>query len=155
MADSFPNPNSQPREWNSYEDVQTKGIMKSEFDQKTYLIDIDKRMDFNNIITLVTKELDTSFINDPELKLFYQINFENILEWASMGLVELAKMRLSKLFAELKLEKSMGGFERLLQGATLTGNVGANMPSKAGLFPVEFMKKQEGGPRTIVERLEG
>jgi len=141
------------QEWNEYEDVQTKGVMKSEFDQKVYLIDVDKRIDFTNLITMVTKELDTSFINDNEMKVFYQINFENILEWANMGLIDMAKMRMSKLFAELKLEKSMGGFERILQGATLTGNVMAPLPQKRGLFALEFLKKQE--PTTIAEKIAG
>ena len=141
------------KEWSSYEDTQTTGIMKSEFDQKVYLIDVDKRIDFNNIISLVTKELDTSFINEQDMKVFYQILFENVLEWANMGLVDLAKIRLSKLFAELKLEKSMGGFERILQGASLSGSVVAPLPAKKSLFPVEFLRRQEQGPRTIAERL--
>ncbi len=149
----IPLPDEHRKEWESYEGSRTASIMKSEFDQKVYLIDIDKRLDFNNIISLVTKELDTSFINEQELKVFYQIQFENILEWANMGLVDLAKIRLSKLFAELKLEKSVGGFERILQGASLSGSVVAPLPSKRGLFPVEFLRRQEQGPRTIAERL--
>ena len=142
------------KEWVSYEGASTSSVMKSEFDQKVYILDVDRRIDFNNIVSLVTKELDTSFINDQDLKVFYQIQFENILEWANMGLVDLAKIRLSKLFAELKLEKSVGGFERILQGASLSGSVVAPFPSKRGLFPVEFLRRQEQGPKTIVERLE-
>jgi hypothetical protein len=145
-------PHDQRKEWDSYEGSKTQGVMKSEFDQKVYLIDVDKRIDFKNLITLVTKELDTSFINDQNLKIFYQINFENILEWANMGLEDLAKIRLSKLFAELKLEKSVGGFERILQGATLTGQVSAPLPAKKGLFPIEFLRRHEG-PRTVTERV--
>jgi hypothetical protein len=148
-----PQPQQQRKDWDSYEGSRTQSIMKSEFDQKVYLVDIDKRIDFKNIITLVTKELDTSFINDQDLKVFYQILFENVLEWANMGLEDLAKIRLSKLFAELKLEKSVGGFERILQGATLSGSVVAPLPSKRGLFPVEFLRRQEQGPRTIAERM--
>ena len=153
QVQQIPLPDEHRKEWENYEGSRTSSIMKSEFDQKVYLIDIDKRLDFNNIISLVTKELDTSFINEQELKVFYQIQFENILEWANMGLVDLAKIRLSKLFAELKLEKSVGGFERILQGASLSGSVVAPLPSKRGLFPVEFLRRQEQGPRTIAERL--
>jgi hypothetical protein len=69
-----------------------------------------------------------------------------------MGLIDLAKIRLANLFSQLKLEKSVGGFERILQGATLTGTVVAPLPSKKSLWPVEFMKKQEG-PRTIAQRI--
>jgi hypothetical protein len=127
--------------------------MKNEFDQKVYLIDIDKRIDFNDIITLVTKELDTSFINDQRLKVLYQVNFEDILEWANMGLLDLARIRLAKLFAELKLEKSIGGFERILQGSTLTGQVQAPLPQKRGLFPIEFLRRPQEGPQTITERV--
>jgi hypothetical protein len=141
------------KEWDSYEGAKTTGVMKSEYDQKVYILDVDRRIDFTNIITLVTKELDTSFINDQDLKVFYQINFENVLEWANMGLLDLAKIRLSKLFAELKIEKSVGGFERILQGSTLSGSVVAPLPSKRGLFPIEFLKKQEGGTKTLAERL--
>jgi len=141
-----------PKEWENYEGSRTQGVMKSEFDQKVYLVDVDKRLDFSNLISLVTKELDTSFINDIDLKVFYQINFENVLEWAAMGLIDLAKIRLAKLFSELKLEKSIGGFERILQGATLTGSVVAPLPSKKSLWPVEFMKKQEG-QKSIAERI--
>ena len=126
--------------------------MKSEFDQKVHLLDIDKHIDFTNIISLVTKELDTSFINDDEFKVFYQIQFENVLEWANMGLVDLAKIRLSKLFAELKLEKSMGGFERILQGSTLSGSVVAPLPAKRSLFTVDYFRKQE--PRSMMERMQ-
>jgi len=147
---SVPVPN--PKEWDSYEGTRTSSVMKSEFDQKIYILDVDRRIDFTNLISMVTKELDTSFINDNDLKVFYQISFENILEWANMGLTDLAKIRLSKLFAELKLEKSMGGFERILQGSTLSGTVVAPLPSKKGLFPVEFLRKQEG-PKTIAERI--
>jgi len=143
--------NQHPGEWGYYEGARTTGIMKSEFDQKVHLLDIDKNLDFYNIITLVTKELDTSFINDSELKVFYQINFENVLEWANMGLIDLAKIRLSKLFAELKLEKSMGGFERILQGSTLTGSVVAPLPAKRSLFSVDYFRNQE--PRSMADRL--
>jgi len=147
-----PTPISQQKEWENYEGARTQCVMKSEYDQKVYLVDVDKRLDFTNLISLVTKELDTSFINDQDLKVFYQINFENVLEWASMGLIDLAKIRLAKLFSELKLEKSVGGFERILQGSTLTGSVVAPLPSKKSLWPVEFMKKQEG-PKSIAERI--
>jgi len=153
VPDAHAAPVGFPAEWSGYESTQTKGVMKSEFDQKIYLIDIDKRMNFKDIITLVTKELDTSFINDQDLKVFYQISFENILEWANMGLEDLAKIRLSKLFAELKLEKSVGGFERILQGSTLTGQVAAPLPQKRGLFPIEFLRRNDG-PKTLVERIQ-
>lgn len=139
-------------EWGRYEGTRTTGVMKSEFDQKIHLIEVAKDLDFGNLITLVTKELDTSFINDEDLKVFYQINFENVLEWANMGLEDLAKIRLSKLFAELKLEKSMGGFERILQGASLHGQVVAPLPAKKSLFTVDFFRKQEG-PQSIAERM--
>lgn len=132
-----------PKEWDNYEQSKTASVMKTEYDQKVYILDIDRRINFNDLISLVTKELDTSFINDQNLKVFYQVNFENVLEWANMGLKDLAKIRLSKLFAELKLEKSVGGFERILQGSTLTGSVIAPLPSKKGLFPVEIVSKKE------------
>jgi hypothetical protein len=145
-------PPQQNQEWGNYENSQTRGVMKSEFDQKVYLIDVDKRIDFNDMITLVTKELDTSFINDTRLKVLYQINFENILEWTNMGLIDLAKIRLSKLFSELKLEKSVGGFERILQGSVLSGTVQAPLPQKRGLF-ANFIRPPQEGPQTIAERL--
>jgi hypothetical protein len=161
MPEIFSQPQIQPapahterHEWENYEGQKTSGIMKSEFDQKVYLIDIDRRIDFTNLLTLVTKELDTSFINDHDLKVFYQVNFENILEWANMGLIDLARIRLSKLFGELKLEKSVGGFERILQGSTLSGSVVAPLPAKRSLFPVEFLRRQDSGPKTIAERLQ-
>ena len=142
------------KEWEKYEGQQTQGIMKSEFDQKIYILDVDRRIDFTNLLTMVTKELDTSFINDQDLKVFYQVNFENILEWANMGLVDLARIRLSKLFGELKLEKSVGGFERILQGSTLSGSVVAPLPSKRQLFPIDFLRRQDTGPKTIAQRLQ-
>lgn len=138
------------KEWESYEKSKTSGVMKTEYDQKVYILDIDRRINFDDLISLVTKELDTSFINDQNLKVFYQINFENVLEWANMGLKDLAKIRLSKLFAELKLEKSVGGFERILQGSSLTGSVIAPLPSKKGLFPIEITSRKE---KNLMEKI--
>ncbi len=148
----MPNEPEQKQEWESYEnETRTTRVIKSEYDQKAYILDVDKNINFKNLISLVTKELDTSFINDEKLKVFYQITFENVLEWANMGLEELARIRLAKLFAELKLEKSLGGFERILQGASLSGAVSAPLPQKRNLFPVQILKKSE--PKTVAERL--
>jgi hypothetical protein len=138
-------------EWKSYEGDKSSRVIKSEYDQKVYILDVDKNIDFNNLITLVTKELDTSFINDEKLKVLYQINFENVLEWSNMGLTDLAKIRLSKLFGELKLEKSMGGFERILQGSSLSGMVAAPLPQKRNLWPIKVLQRNE--PRSVKERL--
>lgn len=143
---------SQKDEWEKYESHKTTGIIKSEYDQKIYILDVDKQINTKNLLSMVTKELDTSFINDEKLKTFYQINFENILEWANMGLDELAIIRLSKLFGELKLEKSLGGFERILQGSTLSGSVIAPLPQRKNLFPVQISqpKKEQ---KSLAERL--
>lgn len=140
--------NPQATEWDNYGQAKTTQIMKSEFDLKTYLLDIPTTINFDNLISLVTKELDTSFINDQEMKIFYQILFENILEWANMGLEDMARLRLANLFSELKLEKSVGGFERILQGSTLTGSVTAPLPRQPRLFSIETIlrKKDERPP---------
>jgi len=135
-------------EWGQYEQVRTTGVMKSEYDLKTYLLDVPKDINFENVLSMVTKELDTSFINDINFKTFYQILFENVLEWASMGLKDLAATRLAKLFAELKLEKSVGGFERILQGSTLTGTISGPLPRQSKLFPITVLRKKEP-PRTL------
>lgn len=148
-----PQQKEERKEWDKYEAVKTSGVIKSEFDQKVYILDVDKTISTKNLLTMVTKELDTSFINDEKLKSLYQINFENILEWANMGLDELAIIRLSKLFGELKLEKSLGGFERILQGSTLSGSVIAPLPQKRNLFPVQITKPQKQEPKTLAERL--
>lgn len=137
--------------WENYEKTKVTSVLKSEYDQKAYILDVDKNIDFQNLLSLVTKELDTSFINDEKLKVLYQINFENVLEWTNMGLIDLAKIRLSKLFGELKLEKSLGGFERILQGSSLSGTVSAPLPQKSNLFPVKILQKSE--PKTLAERL--
>lgn len=133
--------------WGAYEESRNiTGMVKSEFDQKVYILDVPyERMDYTKLMTLVTKELDTSFINDLEQRTFYQIKFENVLEWANMGLPQLSNLRLAKLFAELKIEKSVGGFERILQGATLSGNIGVNLPARKSLFPISFLKKDDEG----------
>lgn len=131
-------------EWSSYEQTNKSSLVKNEFEQKVYILDVPiNRMNFESIMSLVTKELDTSFINDVNLKSLYQIQFENILEWARMGLVDLAELRLAKMFGELKLEKSIGGFERILQGATLTGSVAAALPAHGKLFPLNIFAKKE------------
>lgn len=140
-------------EWERYETHKTSGVIKTEYDQKVYILDVDKNISTKNLLSMVTKELDTSFINDEKLKTFYQVNFENILEWANMGLDELAVIRLSKLFGELKLEKSLGGFERILQGSTLSGSVIAPLPQKRNLFPVQITKPKSNEPKTLAERL--
>ena len=123
-------------DWKKYEESKIGQIVKNEYEQKTYLIRVETdAINFDNLITLVTKELDTSFINDLQLKYLYQVQFENILEWTSMGLIELAKIRLSKLWGELKIEKSVGGMEDILQHTTgLTGSVVAGLPTHKGLF---------------------
>lgn len=148
-----PEPEEKKDEWEKYETHKTSGVIKSEYDQKIYILDVDKNISTKNLLSMVTKELDTSFINDEKLKTFYQINFENILEWANMGLDELAIIRLSKLFGELKLEKSLGGFERILQGSTLSGSVIAPLPQKRNLFPVQITKPKTNEPKSLAERL--
>lgn len=146
-------PKEEKDEWEKYETHKTSGVIKSEYDQKIYILDVDKNISTKNLLSMVTKELDTSFINDEKLKTFYQINFENILEWANMGLDELAIIRLSKLFGELKLEKSLGGFERILQGSSLSGSVIAPLPQKRNLFPVQITKPKTNEPKSLAERL--
>lgn len=139
-------------EWEK-EDKSTKPILKSEYDLKTFLIEVSSnKINFQDLLSLVTKELDTSFINEQETKLFYQFLFENILEWTDMGLTDLAKLRLSKLFAELKLEKSVGGFERILQGSNLTGSVIAVLPKSSRLFLEKLLPKKEEKPELSLER---
>lgn len=138
--------NRQKSEWSHVDNSRNSIMMHNEFDLKTYLLDVPYRnIDFDNILSIVTKELDTSFINQQDFKIFYQILFENILEWANMGLKEMAKLRLAALLSELKIEKSVGGFERILQGSTLTGSVTAPLPRQPQLFSLESIvrKKEE------------
>jgi hypothetical protein len=132
---------SPENEWKEYESTRVVGNIKTQYDQKVFLITVDPRIDFRNALTIVTKELDTSFITNDFDKRTYQILFENILEWANMGLYPLARIRLSKLFGELKLEKSVGGFERVLQGSEITGGIEVQIPQPK--FPRIQFKRTE------------
>lgn len=143
-------------DWKQYEETKVGSVIKTQYDQKIYLLDINtQRIDFKDVITLVTKELDTSFINDLTLKYQYQTQFENVLEWTQMGLVPLAKLRLAKLFGELKIEKSIGGMERILQGSELSGSVIATLPASKGLFsPISIGRKSQE-KKSVVEHITG
>lgn len=146
----------QKSDWEDYEKARIGSLIKTQFDQKVYLLEVaQERIKFENLLSLVTKELSLSFINDIELKFLYQTQFENILEWSQMGLIPLAKIRLSKLFGELNLEKSVGGMERILQGSDLTGQVLATLPSSRGLFSpvrVDSQAQPTGEKKTLLQR---
>ena len=140
-----------PKEWSQYDKPSAVPTIKSDYDLKAHILTTSSNVQFNRVISLVTKELDTSLINDKDLKTLYQVQFENVLEWAAMGLIWLAQLRLAKLWGELKLEKSVGGFERLLQAATLTGSVQTELtPTKK--TPFRFFKKPEQQPQSILEQ---
>ena len=150
---SYPQQQPSQSDWSKYDSSRTGNIIKTEFEHKGHILEIyPAKFNFEQSLSLVSKELDTSFINDIYLKYLYQIQFENILEWAKMGLLELAEIRLATLFSELKLEKSVGGMERILQGSTLTGNVMANLPTHTKLFPINFRRddKKEGMVQQLV-----
>jgi hypothetical protein len=142
------------KEWNQYDKPSPVPTIKSDYDLKAHILTTSNNVQFNKILTIVTKELDTSLIpnNDKDLKNIYQVQFENVLEWAAMGLVWLAQLRLAKLWGELKIEKSVGGFERLLQAASLSGSVVTEItPSRKSSFRF-FKKPQEQQPQNILEQ---
>jgi len=121
-----------------------KYIASNEYELKTFLLTAIERGDIDNLADFLNHQLAVSFITDEEILRIYQLKIRVAMNWLKMGFKELAKKSFIELLADLMLERSKNGTERLLQAGNFAGTIVARIPTQKGLF--QIFKKEEEQP---------
>lgn len=122
-----------------------KYIATNEYELKTFLLSALDAGKLNDLVDFINHQLAITFLKDEEILRLYQLKIRVAMNWFQMGYKELAKKSFVELLADLFLERSKDGTERMLQAGNFTGSIIARIPTQKGLFNV-FQKKEEENP---------
>ena len=142
-------------EWDRINDDNP--VLLSEFDLKGHMMK-DDRKEARNITDFLRKSLQNSNIPKREVPVF-RMQMECILSWFTMGFKdEIANEEFIELQSELSINKSVGGFNAILN----LGDVGANVVMQPGQaaelrmgYDQQYEEQQEGLPQKMKKQLLG
>jgi hypothetical protein len=129
----------------------TDPVLLSDFDHKRDLITAKLKSDFSNPQAFLEKEISTSYI-DPEMANIVNMLISCAENWSYLGFTLLSKRRYTSCLIDLGLQKSINGFERILQATQPSANV--TLGKQESIAPTnadEIEKKEE--KKNIIMRL--
>lgn len=129
-------------ELDRFDESKDSPILLSDYEHKAFLVSSTKNIKMNIPEDVLDKDLELSVL-DKELAFIYSLKAGCVEDWGNLGLRQLARRRSVSLRLKLNLNRSIGGFERLLQ--TATPNVNAEMGLINGTNNPQQVAEQKAG----------
>lgn len=122
-VDSMAKSSSEKSDWEKYSELSDDDdILTTDYEHKQFLLKQRIKKDIKNPEDMLTKELQTSFI-DRNIAFIYSIKMTAAEGWRNVGYPQIAKRRMVHLLIRLGLLRSVDGFERILQTAATSAQL--------------------------------